>query len=73
MNLKESTLKAINEMNDWADANQVYQYMVEHDYFIGNSKTPDRSIASVLYRYAEEKVIDKKKEEGQKLPSYKAK
>ena len=73
MNLKESTLSAIKEMNDWADANQVYNYMVEHGYFIGNSKTPDKSIASVLYRYAEDKVIDKKKEEGQKIPSYKMK
>lgn len=73
MNLKESTLSAVKEMNDWADANQVYNYMVEHGYFIGNSKTPDKSIASVLYRYAEEKVIDKKKEEDKKLPLYKAK
>lgn len=73
MNLKESTLSAVKEMNDWANANQVYNYMVEHGYFIGNSKTPDKSIASVLYRYAEEKVIDKKKEEDKKLPLYKAK
>ena len=73
MNLKESTLTAVKEMGDWADANQVYNYMVEHGYFIGNSKTPDKSIASVLYRYAEEKVIDKKKEEDKKLPLYKAK
>lgn len=73
MNLKESTLKAIKELDDWADASQVYQFMVEHDYYIGNSKTPDKSIASVLYRYAEEKILDKKKEEGQKVPSYKIK
>ena len=73
MNLKESTLAAIKQINDWADANQVYQFMVENGYFIGNSKAPDKSVASVLYRYAEEKILDKKKEKDQKIPSYKIK
>ena len=73
MNLKESTLEAVKQMNEWADALQVYNYMKKNGFFIGKSKTPDKSIASVLYRYAEEKVIDKKKEEGMRLPVYKAK
>jgi len=73
MNLKESTLEALKQMNEWADAQQVFNYMTKNGFFIGNSKTPDRSIGSVLYRYAEEKVIDKKKEDGMRLPVYKAK
>ena len=73
MNLKESTLEALKQMNEWADAPQVYDYMVKNGFFIGNSKTPDKSIASVLYRYGEEKVIDKKKEGNMKIPMYKAK
>lgn len=73
MNLKESTLEALKQMNEWADAPQVYDYMVKNGFFIGNSKTPEKSVASVLYRYGEEKVIDKKKEEGMKIPLYKAK
>ena len=73
MNLKESTLAAMKQINDWADANEVYKFMVDNGYFIGNSKTPDKSVASVLYRYAEEKILDKKKEKDQKIPSYKIK
>ena len=73
MNLKESTLAALTEMNCWADAPQVFEFMKNRNYFIGNSKTPDKSVASVLYRYGEEKIIDRKKEDTHKLPLYKAK
>jgi hypothetical protein len=73
MNLKESTLSAVKKMNDWADANHVCNYMIEHGYFIGNSQKPEKSVASVLYRFAEDKVIDRRKEKGKNLPSYKAK
>ena len=73
MNLKESTLAAMKQINKWADSNEVYKFMVDNGYFIGNSKTPDKSIASVLYRYAEEKILEKKKEKDQKIPSYRIK
>lgn len=73
MNLKESTLEALRQIGEWTDAPRVYEFMVKNNFFIGNSKTPDKSVASVLYRYAEEKVIDRKKEENDKLPLYKAK
>ena len=73
MNLKESTLAALTEMKCWADAAQVFDFMKNHNYFIGNSKTPYKSVISVLYRFAEEKTIDRKNEENHKLPLYKAK
>lgn len=73
MNLKESTLSALQQMGCWANALEVFDFMKMNNYFIGKSKTPDKSVASVLYRYAEEKVIDKKYEEGIKLPLYKIK
>ncbi len=73
MNLKESTLSALQQMKGWGDALEVFDYMKKNGFFLGNSKTPDKSVASVLYRYADEKVIEKKYEEGRKLPLYKAK
>lgn len=73
MNLKESTLSALHQMNRWANSLEVFEFMKKNGFFIGNSKTPDKSVASVLYRYGEEKVIEKKYEEGKKLPLYKVK
>lgn len=71
-NLKESTLEALKQMNEWVNAPQVYDYMANNDLFIGTSKAPNKSISSILYRYGEEKVIYKKKEKDMKLPLYKA-
>ncbi len=73
MNLKESTLSALQEMKEWADAPEIFAYMEKNGFFIGKSKTPDKSVASVLYRYAEEKVIEKKYVDGRKYPLYKVK
>lgn len=71
MNLKESTLAAVEAMNKWADYIEVFNYMKENGYFVGNSKTPERSVASELYKYAEAGTIERKKE-GKK-PIYKKK
>ena len=71
MNLKESTLAAVNAMDRWADYLEVFNYMKENDYYVGNSKTPEKSVASELYKYGEAGVIDRKKEG--KLPLYKRK
>lgn len=71
MNLKESTLAAVEEMNKWADYIEVFNYMSENGYFIGNSKTPEKSVASELYKHAENGVIERKKEG--RLPIYKKK
>ena len=71
MNLKESTLVAVEEMTKWADYLEVFNYMRENGYFIGNSKTPEKSVASELYKHAEKGEIERKKEG--KLPLYKKK
>lgn len=71
MNLKESTLAAVEEMNKWADYLEVFNYMRENGYYIGNSKTPEKSVGSELYKYAEKGVIERKKEG--RLPVYKKK
>lgn len=71
MNLKESTLAAVQAMNRWADYLEVYNYMRENGYFVGTSKTPDKSVSSELYKYAESGIIDRKKEG--RLPLYKKK
>lgn len=71
MNLRESTLAAVENMNKWADYLEVFNYMRENGYFIGNSKTPEKSVASELYKYAENGVIERRKED--KRPIYKKK
>lgn len=71
MTLKESTLAAVQEMNRWANYIEVYNYMVQHDFFVGKSKTPDKSVASELYKYAEQGVIERRKISN--LPEYKSK
>lgn len=71
MILRESTLAAVEEMNKWADYMEVYNYMKENGYFVGNSKTPERSVASELYKHAEAGRIERKKE--RKQPIYKKK
>ena len=71
MNLRESVLSAVESMNRWADYIEVFNYMKSNDYFLGNSKTPEKSVSSELYKYAESGVIDRKKEG--KLPQYKKK
>lgn len=71
MNLKESTLAAVQEMNKWADYLEVFDYMKKNGFFIGNSKTPEKSVSAELYRHAEMGNIDKKKEG--RLPVYKKK
>jgi hypothetical protein len=71
MNLKESTLKALEDMNVWANYIDVYNYMVNNNYNVGKSKTPEKSVASELYKYGEAGVIEKRKNGA--LPEYKAK
>ncbi len=72
MTLKESTLAAVEAMNRWANYLEVFEFMKENGYFIGNSKTPDKSIAAELYRHADKGEIDKIKE-GNNIPLYKKK
>lgn len=71
MNLKESTLAAVNAMNKWADYLEVYDYMKDNGFFVGNSKTPEKSVASELYKHAAAGLIEKEK--YGKIPLYKKK
>ena len=71
MTLKESTLAAINAMDRWANYIEVFNYMKDNDYYLGTSKTPEKSVASELYKYGEAGVIEHKK--NGKLAIYKKK
>lgn len=62
MYLRDSTLAAVNDMNKWADYLEVFNYMKDNGYFIGNSKTPEKSVASELYKHAEKGNIQRRKE-----------
>lgn len=59
MNLKESTLAAVEAMNKWADYLEVFSFMKDNGYFVGNSKTPEKSVASELYKHAAAGLIEK--------------
>lgn len=71
MYLKESTLAAVEAMDKWADYLEVYNYMKDNGYYIGNSKTPEKSVASELYKHAAAGLIDKVKNDG--TPIYRKK
>lgn len=71
MNLKESTLAAVEAMDKWADYIEVYNFMKDNGYFVGNSKTPEKSVASELYKHATAGIIEKEK--IGKIPVYKKK
>lgn len=70
MTLRESTLLAVNNIGDWANYIEVFNYMKANGMFLGKSKTPEKSVASELYRHAEKGAILKVKE-GNELPKYK--
>ena len=69
--LKDSTLLAVNTMKKWADYLEVFAYMKENGFYIGNSKTPEKSVSSELYKHAESRRIERKKEGP--LPKYRSK
>ena len=73
MKLKESVLAAIKQKKGWADAKEICDFMVKNDYFVGGSKTPENSIAAILHRYADEKIIDEKIEKENKISFYRIK
>ena len=71
MNLKESTFAAVEAMDKWADYLEVYSFMKDNGYFVGNSKTPERSVASELYKHASAGLIEREKVDNK--PIYKKK
>ena len=73
MKLKESVLAAIKQKKGWADAKEICDFMVKNDYFVGGSKIPENSIAAILHRYADEKIIDEKIEKENKISFYRIK
>lgn len=73
MDLKEALLSTIKQMCCWANATQIYEYMIKNKFYTGNSKSPQKSIEAILYRYAEDDIIDKTNEENISQTLYKVK
>lgn len=73
LKLKETTLKALKQKKVWVSADQLYKFMLKKCYFVGSSRAPEKSIASILRRLAEEKAISKDNDSDKGNPSYMAK
>lgn len=66
----DSTLEAFKTLNKWVTARELFDFMVNNGYYVGNSKTPKDTISATCVRFSQDGLLKERKRPGQKAKEY---
>lgn len=70
MTVNESTLEAVKAINGWATAREIFDFMVNNNLNIGQSKTPKDTISATCVRLSQDGILKERKLESMKSKQY---